>query len=181
MKIYTRGGDKGDTALFDGTRVPKSDPRVAAYGTVDELNSLLGLVRAADPPARIRSVLDRIQNELFTVGADLATPLESKRETKRVEGRLVVALERDTDSIFDQVGNPSGFVVPGQTELGARLHVARTVARRAERAVAQLSQETKLNPEALRYLNRLSSLLYAMALWSDKVAGGKALQNPTYR
>jgi len=179
LKVYTRGGDKGDTALFDGSRVPKSDARVDAYGTVDELNSLLSLARVA-APERVKPLLERVQNELFTVGADLATPTTSKK-TQRVEARHVEALEKDTDGLFGEVGNPAGFVLPGETEAGARLHVARTVARRAERVAVQLHQKTPINPEALRYLNRLSSLLYAAAVWSDKVAAGKTLRNPLYK
>jgi cob(I)alamin adenosyltransferase len=179
VKVYTRGGDKGDTALFDGSRVPKSDPRVDAYGTVDELNSLVSLARVA-APERVRPVLERVQNELFTLGADLATPAGPK-STQRIEARHVEALERDTDGLFQEVGNPAGFVLPGETEAGARLHLARTVARRAERAAVALHHKSPLNPEALRYLNRLSSLLYAAAVWSDKVAAGKTLRNPLYK
>lgn len=177
--MYTRGGDKGDTALFDGQRVPKSDPRVVAYGTVDELNSFVSLARAVAPD-RVKPVLERVQNELFTVGADLATPGQAKK-SQRVEARHVEGLEKDTDAFFQEVGNPAGFVLPGETEAGARLHVARTVARRAERAAVELNVQTAINPEAIRYLNRLSSLLYALAVWTDKVAGGKTLRNPLYK
>lgn len=180
MRVYTRGGDKGDTALFDGTRVPKSDPRVAAYGTVDELNAFVSLARVVAHD-RVKPVLERVQNELFTVGADLATPLDGKKASKKVETTHVEGLERDTDAFFAEVGDPSGFVLPGETEAGARLHIARTVARRAERHAVELGIKTAINPEAIRYLNRLSSLLYATAVWSDKVAGGKNLKNPTYR
>ncbi len=180
MKVYTRGGDKGDTSLFDGTRVPKSDPRVAVYGTIDELNSLLGWARVAASGDRLKKALERIQNELFTLGADFATPTDSMKASKRVLATHVEALERETDSFFDQVGNPSGFVLPGETEPGARIHIARTVARRAERLAVELHHNQPINPEALRYLNRLSSLLYAMAIWSDSVEGGKVLKNPTY-
>ena len=180
MRVYTRGGDKGDTALFDGTRVPKSDPRVAAYGTVDELNAFVSLARVV-AHERVRPVLERVQNELFTVGADLATPATSSKASKRVGPAHVEALERDTDAFFKEVGDPNGFVLPGETEAGARLHVARTVARRAERHAVELHAKNPINPETIRYLNRLSSLLYAAAVWSDKVAGGRALKNPTYR
>jgi ATP:cob(I)alamin adenosyltransferase len=179
VKVYTRGGDKGDTALFDGTRVPKSDARVEAYGQVDELNGFVSLARVASP-ARIQGVLERVQNELFTVGADLATP-EGSKATQRVEARHVAALEKDTDNFFKEVGNPAGFVLPGESEAGARLHIARSVARRAERAAVALHRATPINPEAVRYLNRLSSLLYALAVWSDKVAAGKSLKNPVYK
>lgn len=178
MKAYTRGGDTGSTSLFDGRRVAKDDPRVAAYGTVDEVNSLVSLARVA-APEKLKPVLERIQHELFTVGADLATPEDAKKATRRVTAAQVEALEKDTDALFAEVGNPGGFVLPGETEAGARLHVARAVARRAERlAVPLLAQG--LNPEVLRYLNRLSSLLYAAAVWTDKVAAGRGLKNPRY-
>lgn len=180
MKVYTRGGDRGDTALFDGTRVPKDDPRVEAYGTVDELNSVLGWCRVAAPDERVRKCLERLQNELFTVGADLATPVEGVKATQRVSSAMVDALEADTDGFFKEVGNPQGFVLPGETEAGARLHIARTVSRRAERLAVVLNGQAPINPDIIRYLNRLSSLFYALAVWSDKVAGGRKLKNPTY-
>lgn len=180
MKVYTRGGDKGETSLFDGTRVPKSDPRVEVYGTIDELNSALSLARVAAPSPEVRAVVERIQHELFTLGADFATPQSSKKVAKRATTQHVEALEKDTDRFFGEVGNPSGFVLPGETEAGARLHLARTICRRAERLAVELSRRDPLNPEAIRYLNRLSSLLYALAVWADKVAAGRSLQNPRY-
>lgn len=180
MKVYTRGGDKGTTGLFDGTRVSKADNRVAVYGTIDELNALLGLARAGPTHARVRAVLERLQNEMFVLGADFATPFDSKTPAQRVKDAHVLVLEKDTDTFFAEIGNPGGFVLPGETEAGARLHLARTVARRAERLAVELHETTPVNPEALRYLNRLSSLLYALAVWSDAVAGGKKLRNPSY-
>lgn len=181
MKVYTRGGDRGETALFDGTRVSKSDPRVDVYGTVDELNSLLGLARVAAPNERVRTVVERVQNELFTLGADFASPAHTaKKGVQRVRTAHVESLERDTDAFFTEVGNPHGFVLPGETEAGARLHLARTVARRAERLAVALHAHAPINAEALRYLNRLSSLLYALAVWCDQVAGGRRLRKPSY-
>jgi cob(I)alamin adenosyltransferase len=180
MKIYTRGGDSGRTSLFDGTRVPKSDARVGVYGTVDELNSFLSLCRVAIPDAEAKSVLERVQNELFTCGADFATPLSSTKVSKRLNKDHVLRLEADSDRYYALAGPPGGFILPGETEEAARLHVARTVCRRAEREAVELSERDPLNPEAVRYLNRLSSLLYAMALWSDKIRHGKAPKNPTY-
>lgn len=178
MRIYTRGGDRGETSLFDGTRVPKTDLRVAAYGQVDELNAHLSLARAADPPDRVRTFIERVQNELFTVGADLATPTGSSKETKRTTSAMAQHLEQDIDGFMDEIGNPGGFVLPGESELGARLHVCRTVCRRAERVATELGEN--VSPDALTYLNRLSDALYAAAVWVDKVAGGKKLRNPTY-
>src|SRR5687767_2727364 len=145
MRVYTRGGDEGKTSLFDGTRVAKSDPRVDVYGTIDELNSLLSWCRVAAPTKEIRVVLERVQNELFTGGADFATPLSSDRETKRLTPKHVTSLEADSDLFFKEVGNPSGFVLPGETEAGARLHIARTVCRRAERAAVNLHVSTPIN------------------------------------
>ena len=180
MRIYTRGGDEGKTSLFDGTRVPKSDLRVEVYGTIDELNSHLSLCRAASPSKDVKQVLERVQNELFTCGADFATPTSSAKSARRLTTKHVEALEKDSDRFFGEVGNPQGFVLPGETEEGARLHVARTVCRRAERLAVSLSARDPLNPEAVRYLNRLSSLLYSLAVWSDKVQSGRKLQNPKY-
>ncbi|HLE47853.1 MAG TPA: cob(I)yrinic acid a,c-diamide adenosyltransferase [Candidatus Thermoplasmatota archaeon] len=180
MRIYTRGGDEGKTSLFDGTRVAKSDLRVEVYGTIDELNSHLSLCRVAATSPDVRRVLERVQNELFTCGADFATPTTASKAAKRLGAPHVEGLEKDTDRFFAEVGNPEGFVLPGETEAGARLHVARTVCRRAERLAVDLAARGPLNPEAIRYLNRLSSLLYALAVWSDKVQGGRKLQNPKY-
>jgi cob(I)alamin adenosyltransferase len=178
MRIYTRGGDKGKTSLFDGTRVAKTDLRVEAYGTVDELNALLSLARVGGPPEEVVAFLDRVQNELFTLGADLATPEGSAKEAKRVTQAMSARLEKDIDAFMDKVGNPGGFVLPGDSEQAARLHVCRTVCRRAERVAAQLGANVSL--DALRYLNRLSDALYAAAVYTDKVAGGRDLRNPTY-
>lgn len=180
MKIYTRGGDTGRTSLFDGTRVPKSDARVNVYGTVDELNSHLSLCRVAILDKDAKGVIERIQNELFTCGADFATPVSSTKVAKRLTAQHVLRLESDSDIFYNRVGPPGGFVLPGETEEGARLHVARTVCRRAEREAVALSERDPLNPEAIRYLNRLSSLLYALALWADKINHGKTLKNPKY-
>jgi len=180
MKIYTRGGDSGRTSLFDGTRVPKSDARVSVYGTVDELNSHLSLCRVAIADKDAQGIIERVQNELFTCGADFATPLSSTKVAKRLTAQHVLRLESDSDIFYNRVGPPGGFVLPGETEEGARLHVARTVCRRAERDAVALSERDPLNPEAIRYLNRLSSLLYALALWADKVRHGKTLKNPKY-
>lgn len=181
MKVYTRGGDQGKTSLFDGTRVPKHDARVEVYGTIDELNSHLSLCRVAIDDGDARAVLERVQNELFTCGADFATPVKSAKNAPRLSAEHVTALEADTDRYFARVGPPKGFVLPGETEAGARLHVARTVCRRAERLAVQLSTSSPINAEAIRYLNRLSSLLYALALWQDEVRAGAALKNPKYK
>jgi cob(I)alamin adenosyltransferase len=163
-RIYTRAGDAGETSLGDGRRVPKTDPRIEAYGTVDELNSLLGLVLSADLTVEFRPWLERIQNDLFDVGADLSVPLEDdRRERLRVTAGQVERLEELCDLVNDRLVPLTSFVLPGGTEAAARLHVARAACRRAERRVAALAQVESVNPVALGYLNRLSDLLFILA------------------
>jgi len=176
MRIYTRTGDGGETHLFGGERVPKADPRVEAYGTVDELNSVLGLVRAnlpADP--ELHRVLTAVQKALFAVGAELATARpEDPRlasHVPRVGAADVEALERFIDRMEADLEPLRTFVLPGGTEAGALLHVARAVCRRAERRVVALARQAAVNPEVLRYLNRLSDLLFVAARWVNHQAG----------
>jgi cob(I)alamin adenosyltransferase len=163
-RIYTRGGDAGETSLGDGSRVPKTHPLIAAFGTVDELNSLLGLVLAGELPARMREVLVRVQNELFDVGADLCVPPRLDTEDRlRVTDEQVAALEAAIDEANADLPELRSFVLPGGTETAARLHVARTVARRGERESLAAAETEPVNPVALRYLNRLSDLLFVLA------------------
>jgi cob(I)alamin adenosyltransferase len=171
-RIYTRGGDAGETSLGDGRRVRKDDARLAAYGNVDELNAALGAVLAeGDVPESWRPWLARIQNDLFDVGADLAVPederpdraSERERTRLRVDPGQVAWLEERCDEVNEGLPPLDSFVLPGGTPLAARLHVARTVCRRAERAIVTLSGETTVNPTALAYLNRLSDLLFILA------------------
>lgn len=163
-RIYTRGGDAGETSLGDGTRVPKTDVRIDAYGTVDELNSALGVVLASGAlPGRFRPWIERIQNELFDLGADLSVPLEDGKDRLRVVPAQVEGLERLCDEVNDALEPLSSFVLPGGSDAAALLHVARTVCRRAERSTVALAQETQVNPAALAYLNRLSDLLFILA------------------
>ena len=169
-KIYTRGGDTGETSLGDGARVSKLDARIAAYGTVDELNSALGLTLAADCPEEIRLVLGRVQNELFDLGADLSVPME--REARlRVTQEQVDALERDCDRFNAELPELKSFVLPGGDEAAARLHVARTICRRAEREALVASGLYTVNPLALVYLNRVSDLLFILARTANAAAG----------
>jgi cob(I)alamin adenosyltransferase len=162
-RIYTRGGDRGETSLGDGTRVSKLDPRVRAFGAVDELNSYVGLALAAfDLPAEIRPILERVQNELFDLGADLSVPLE-RQGRLRVSEALVERLEQDCDRLNAELEPLTSFVLPGGSEAAARLHVARAVCRRVERETLAASREVPLNPQALVYLNRLSDLLFIAA------------------
>ena len=162
-RIYTRAGDSGETSLGDGSRVPKTDPRIEAYGTVDELNSAVGLALVA-VPEEFRPWLERIQNELFDLGADLCVPLEdTRRERLRVAQAQVDALEELCDRVNERLASLKSFVLPGGTEAAARLHVARTVCRRAERAAVALAGTAGVNPLAVAYLNRLSDLLFILA------------------
>jgi cob(I)alamin adenosyltransferase len=170
-RIYTRGGDGGETSLGDGSRVSKLDARLAAFGTVDELNSQLGLALAAPDLAQpFRAALERIQNELFDVGADLSVPVE-------IEGRLrttqaqVDELERLCDAFNEPLPELKSFVLPGGTDLAARLHVARTVCRRAERDALAADVEHGVNRLAVVYLNRLSDLLFILARAANAAAG----------
>ena len=170
-RIYTRGGDAGETSLGDGSRVSKLDMRLAAFGTVDELNSQLGVVLAApDLPQPFRAPLKRIQNELFDVGADLSVPVE-------VEGRLrttqaqVDELERLCDAFNEPLPELKSFVLPGGTEVAARLHVVRTICRRAERDALAADREHGVNRLAVVYLNRLSDLLFILARAANAAAG----------
>ncbi len=175
MRIYTRTGDRGETHLFGGVRVPKDHPRVEAYGTVDELNSILGLVRAKLPAGDLQTLLTRVQSTLFQIGAELATarPDDAKltAHLPRVEPEQVTELERWIDRLDTELVPLRAFILPGGSEVAALLHVARTVARRAERRVVALSRTESLNPEILRYLNRLSDLLFVAARWLNKQAG----------
>jgi cob(I)alamin adenosyltransferase len=165
-RIYTKSGDKGQTSLGDGSRVPKTDSRIVAYGTVDELNSLIGVVVAAGPPEPVASGLKHIQNDLFDVGADLCVPATSGPDA---EGRLRVApeqvtqLERWIDAATDQLQPLKSFVLPGGTTASAHLHLARTVCRRAEIKILLLAESTPINPQVTIYLNRLSDLLFVWA------------------
>src|SRR6266545_2684537 len=163
-RIYTRAGDAGETSLGDGSRVPKTDLRIEAYGTVDELNSLLALALASpELPTEFRPWLERIQNELFDLGADLSVPLEDERERLRVAPEQVEWLEQLCDLVNERLEPLKSFVLPGGGEAAARLHVARTVCRRAERAAVALAETAEINPLALAYLNRLSDLLFILA------------------
>ena len=165
-KIYTRGGDKGQTSLGDGTRVAKHDRRVAAYGSVDECNSVLGLARlhmAGDAAAD--AMLGRIQNDLFDLGADLCTPAAEnpKWPPLRMVPQQTERLEREIDAMNENIPPLQSFVLPGGTAAAAWLHLARTVARRAEREITALAAVEKLGPEAIKYINRLSDHLFVLA------------------
>jgi cob(I)alamin adenosyltransferase len=170
-RIYTRAGDKGETSLGDGTRVPKLDCRIGAFGTVDELNSAIGVVLAdRDLPALLRDPLERIQNDLFDVGADLSVPF-GIGDRLRVEQAHVERLEQLCDDFNADLPMLKSFVLPGGTPAAARLHVARTTCRRAERDALTAEGETGINPLVLAYLNRLSDFLFIAARWANADAG----------
>jgi cob(I)alamin adenosyltransferase len=170
-RIYTRGGDKGETSLGDGSRVPKLDCRIGAFGTVDELNSGIGLV-LAEPglPDTLRAPLTRIQNDLFDVGADLSVPY-GIGDRLRVEDAHVARLEELCDELNAELPMLKSFVLPGGTPAAARLHVARATCRRAERDALVAEGATGINPLVLAYLNRLSDFLFIAARWANKDAG----------
>jgi cob(I)alamin adenosyltransferase len=172
-KIYTKRGDRGDTALGGGQRVPKDHLRVQAYGTVDELNSQLGLALAVGLCERLAAVLPEIQNELFDLGSDLCFMEEDKQLYKlpQIEARHVERLEALIDEMTAAVGPLENFILPGGSLGAAQLHVARTVCRRAEREVATLSREESIGSYVLPYLNRLSDALFVMARYENRQAG----------
>jgi cob(I)alamin adenosyltransferase len=169
-RIYTRGGDKGETSLGDGSRTSKLDERLAAFGAVDELNASFGLALAADCPENVREVLERVQNELFDLGADLSVPLEREGRL-RVTQKQVDALERDCDDFNASLPELKSFVLPGGHEVAALLHVSRTICRRAEREALEAARAHELNPLALVYLNRLSDLLFILARYVNAAEG----------
>ena len=168
-RIYTRGGDAGETSLGDGSRVSKLDPRIVAYGAVDELNAALGVVLAGPCPDDLRAVLARVQNELFDVGADLSVPAGAEGRL-RVEQTQVDRLEQDCDRFNAELPELRSFVLPGGTQTAARLHVARTTCRRAERDALAASERVEIEPLVLVYLNRLSDLLFILARAANAAA-----------
>ena len=174
MKIYTKTGDAGETALRGGRRVPKDDARVAAYGAVDELNAAIGFAGALDPPSFESPLLEAIQRDLFAIGAELAAPepaQHAKAQAAPIGATEVGALERAIDRTEDRLKPLAQFILPGGGPKAAALHVARTVCRRAEREVVGLGRQTPVPPAILQYLNRLSDLLFVLARAANLAAG----------
>ena len=169
-RIYTRGGDAGETSLGDGSRVPKLDARIGAFGTVDELNSELGVCLAGQCPEELVAPLRRIQNELFDLGADLSVPFGIEGRL-RVTQSMVDDLESLCDRFNDDLPELRSFVLPGGTQAAAQLHVARTVCRRAEREALVAAGEHETNPLVVVYLNRLSDLLFILSRVANAAAG----------
>jgi len=196
MKIYTKTGDNGTTSLFGGQRVDKNSARICAYGEVDELNSTIGVIMAdlskytrhpersegsrdSSPMAQndqyreIKQKLLRIQSELFVLGSDLATPIELKVKVPRITKSFITRLEREIDKWSNQLPNLRNFILPGGGKIGAKLHLARAIARRAERSVVNLAKEERINPNAQVYLNRLSDWLFVVARYVNKLEKSK--------
>ena len=176
-KIYTRGGDQGDTSLSDGSRRRKDDPRITAYGSVDELNAAVGIARLAAPSV-IDDMLAHIQNDLFDLGADLSTPSKDSEDdfkpsdtVLRIADTQIIRLELEIDAVNAGLKTLTSFILPGGTPTAAHLHLARTICRRAERDTITASDQTDINPAAVRYLNRLSDHLFVLARLTNN--GGK--------
>lgn len=179
-KIYTRGGDKGETSLVDGSRQPKHAPRIDAYGTVDETNAAVGIVRLHVEGA-IGDMLSRIQNDLFDVGADLATPgdnFDGGEMELRVQDSQVERLEQEIDEMNQTLEPLKSFVLPAGHAAAAHLHLARTIARRAERGITHAMETQALNPAALRYMNRLSDHFFVLSRYINAQSSGDVLWVP---
>ena len=170
-KIYTKKGDDGKTELGDGKRIVKFSTRVEAYGTVDELNAMIGTITSMSIETKLDSCLERIQNDLFDLGADLCLPEDNTRqmntEPLRVEKSLTERLEAEIDNMNKRIDPIRSFVLPGGNEIAAKLHLCRTICRRAERLVVKLIENEKVNKEALKYLNRLSDWFFVAARVSN--------------
>ena len=164
MKIYTKFGDTGETALYGGTRIGKDDSRIEAIGTVDELNAYIGYAQTLIDDPDLSELMTRIQNHLFAVGADLATPeTHTKASEFRIPADFTTAMEAAIDTLSEELPPLTNFILPGGCAAGAVLHIARVVCRRSERRVVRLAREVDINPEIVRSLNRLSDLLFVLA------------------
>lgn len=173
MKIYTKKGDTGETALFGGAKTVKNNPRIHAYGTVDELNSTIGIA-LTEPLSDIgKSILNRVQNELFIVGSDLATPDPEKARIDQTGEEQIKKLEKYIDQLEEDLPPLKSFILPGGSRAGAFLHLCRTVCRRAERETVALSQEESINQNNIVYLNRLSDLLFVLARYENRQSGAE--------
>ncbi len=173
MKIYTKTGDKGETGLFGGERVKKNSLRIEAYGTVDELNSFIGLAFTEVKDNELRNILLKIQNELFVVGSDLATPENEKNKNlkiKRVPDEFYIDVEKVIDEYENKLEPLKNFILPGGSKCAALLHVSRTVCRRAERIVVELNSRENINKNIIIFLNRLSDLLFVIARYENSIS-----------
>jgi len=168
MKIYTKTGDKGETGLMGGKRLGKDSLRIVAYGEVDELNAVLGICRSENKIDLFEKILHELQVELFNLGSDLATPLEEKFAIPRVTAEQISQLETWIDRLEEDLAPLKNFILPGGSALASHLHLARTVCRRAERAIVALAKKEKINENIVPYINRLSDLLFVMARFANK-------------
>jgi cob(I)alamin adenosyltransferase len=171
VKIYTRTGDKGETSLFGGKRLPKDAPRIESYGTVDELNSVIGICRSLNNQSEIDSVLENIQQDLFILGTELATPEDSKKSPIRlISEEDIFRIEKLIDAFETRLSPLKNFILPGGDQCAAMLHYARTVCRRAERSLVNLDRQESIRPITITYLNRLSDLLFVIARLSNSLS-----------
>lgn len=176
MKIYTKRGDQGTTSLFGGTNIEKSHIRLHAYGTVDELNSVLGMSLSNAMSDRGRVIVTNIQTQLFILGADLATPETRKTKTNRIGAAEIETLEGWIDELESELPSLTSFILPGGIQSGAFLHLARTVCRRAERHTVELKNSDTVSSECIIYLNRLSDLLFVLARFENMKAGAEEIK-----
>ena len=173
MKIYTKKGDSGQTSLFGGQRVSKSSMRIEAYGTVDELNSILGVAISHGVANRSGELLAEIQKQLFVLGSDLATPPSKKLKIDRIGESEITFLEHAIDELEEHLEPLIKFILPGGSPSGANLHVGRTVCRRAERLAVECAKQDEISEFAIKYLNRLSDFLFVLARYENKQAGNE--------
>ena len=174
-KIYTKTGDKGKTSLFGGVRVPKNNIRIEAYGTVDELNSIVGIVLSLNPAKEILQILIEIQNQLFILGADLATPVSNKNFVPRIGKSEITKIEDWIDKYDSKLTPLKKFILPSGTQSSGFLHLARAVARRAERIVVSLMQKEEIGDSIIIYLNRLNDLFFVLARYENKIKKNKEI------
>ncbi len=166
--MYTRKGDRGETSLYGARRVLKDDARVEAYGTIDELNSVIGVVIAGSKDAKLVSSLKEVQKLLFVAGGDAATEMNASQKVPRIEPSHTLRIEKMTDELLAELPALSNFILPGGSTAGAQLHVARAVCRRAERRLVTATKAQEMNPELLPFFNRLSSYLFNLSRWENK-------------
>lgn len=176
MKIYTKKGDSGQTSLFGGQRVPKNAKRIEAYGTADELNSILGVVTSYNIDSTTAELLNTIQKQLFVLGADLATPISKKVRIDRIGEEEITFLENWIDKLEESLEPLKRFILPGGSHAGAQLHVARTVCRRAERLTVECAETEEISGLCVQYLNRLSDFLFVLARYENKKADQEETQ-----
>lgn len=169
IKIYTKSGDIGKTSLLGGGKANKGDLRIEAYGNVDELNSIVGLIMAKKPPKKISKKLIRVQNELFVLGSDLAAPLRVKVKIPRIKQTFITRLEKEIDAWQKDLPQLKKFISPGGSKAGANLHLVRSVARRTERAIVRLAYTDKINEKDIAYINRLSDWFFVLARMINKL------------